>query len=78
MQVSGSNITGITKRLEKMGCLRRTHDPNDERRKWLEITDKGRGLLLGIKEEVKRSIEPMSCEPLSKVDRKSECLAPGA
>ena len=56
MLVSGANMTGITKRLEKMGCIVRTSDSDDERLKWLEITDKGRGLLCEIYNEKEKDL----------------------
>jgi DNA-binding MarR family transcriptional regulator len=57
MLVSGANMTGITKRLEKTGCIIRTTDPNDERSKWLEITPRGKQLLVSISEEHERRIK---------------------
>lgn len=51
MLVSGANMTGITKRLEKMGCIVRSTDQNDERLKWLEITEKGRQILSCVANE---------------------------
>ena len=51
MLVSGANMTGITKRLEKMGCIVRSTDQNDERLKWLEITEKGRQLVGSVANE---------------------------
>jgi DNA-binding MarR family transcriptional regulator len=50
MLVSGANMTGITKRLEKTGCIIRTSDPDDERSKWLEITNKGKQLVDSVAE----------------------------
>jgi len=71
MLVSGANMTGITKRLEKMGCIVRTSDSSDERLKWLEITDKGKGLLSGIYNEkenhVTRYLEGCSDEKKSEI-----------
>ncbi len=48
MLVSGANMTGITKRMEKTGFIIRTNDPNDDRLKRLEITEKGRRVLSDI------------------------------
>ena len=48
MLVSGANMTGIAKRLEKKGFLIRKSDPNDERIKLLEITPKGKQTLKNI------------------------------
>jgi DNA-binding MarR family transcriptional regulator len=51
MLVSGANMTGIAKRLEKNGFLLRKSDPNDERITLLEITPKGREQLKNISSE---------------------------
>jgi DNA-binding MarR family transcriptional regulator len=56
MLVSGANMTGITKRLEKAGFIIRKGDPNDERLKRLEITAKGSQVLKDIAEEKERNI----------------------
>ena len=66
MLVSGANMTGITKRMEKTGFIIRKSDPNDDRLKWLEITPKGRNVLKDIDEEhdynVKRYLKDCSVE----------------
>jgi DNA-binding MarR family transcriptional regulator len=49
MLVSGPNMTGIAKRLEKNGFILRKHDPKDERITLLEITPKGKRVLKNIK-----------------------------
>jgi MarR family 2-MHQ and catechol resistance regulon transcriptional repressor len=54
--VSGSNMTGITKRMEKTGFIIRKSDPNDDRLKWLEITPKGRQVLNSISDEKERNV----------------------
>ncbi len=51
MLVSGANMTGIAKRLEKNGFLLRKSDPKDERITLLEITPKGREQLKNISSE---------------------------
>lgn len=48
MLVSGPNMTGIAKRLEKNGFILRKHDAADERITLLEITPKGRRILQNI------------------------------
>ncbi len=48
MLVSGANMTGIAKRLERKGFLLRKDDPNDERITLLEITSEGRKRLRAI------------------------------
>jgi DNA-binding MarR family transcriptional regulator len=55
MLISSANMTGITKRLEKEGFINRKIAPEDERSKYLEITQKGRDVLKRIidrKEEI--------------------------
>jgi DNA-binding MarR family transcriptional regulator len=46
--VSGPNLTGIAKRLEKNGFILRKRDPKDERITLLEITPKGKQVLKNI------------------------------
>ena len=55
MLVSRANMTGITKRLEKLGYIIRKNAPEDERLKYLELTPKGKDVVRRIalnKEEV--------------------------
>lgn len=56
MVVSGANLTGIAKRLEKKGFLIRKSDPKDERITLLEITPKGRLTLKNISEEKESNV----------------------
>ena len=51
MLVTGANMTGIAKRLERSGLLIRKSDPDDERLTVLEITPKGRQTLANISQE---------------------------
>lgn len=55
--VTGANMTGIAKRLEKNGFLIRKGDPGDERITLLEITPKGRQALLNISREKDKNID---------------------
>ena len=57
MLVSGANMTGITKRMEKTGFIIRKGDPNDDRLKWLQITPKGKRVLDDIAEENERNVK---------------------
>ena len=57
MLVSGANMTGVAKRLEKSGFLIRRGDANDERITLLEITPKGRQSLRNICEEKDENLE---------------------
>ncbi len=45
MLISSANMTGITKRLEKVGFINRRNAPEDDRLKYLEITPKGKQVL---------------------------------
>jgi len=56
MLVSGPNMTGITKRMEKTGFIIRKSDPDDDRLKWLEITPKGKQVLRSISDEKERNV----------------------
>ena len=49
MLVSGANMTGLAKRLEKNGFILRKSDPNDERVTLLQIAAKGKTVLTDIK-----------------------------
>ena len=49
MLVPGANMTGIAKRLDKSGFIRRKSDPSDERVTILQITPKGKRTLKEIK-----------------------------
>lgn len=42
--VSGSAITGIADKLEKLGLIERKHGLEDRRSIWLKLTEKGRDL----------------------------------
>ena len=57
MLVSGANMTGITKRMEKTGFIIRKSDPTDDRLKWLEITVKGRSVLKDIAGDKERNVK---------------------
>ncbi len=56
MVVSGANMTGIAKRLEKDGFIIRRSDTSDERITLLEITPKGRQTIKNIAAEKDRLI----------------------
>jgi DNA-binding MarR family transcriptional regulator len=51
MLISSANMTGITKRLEKLGFITRKNAPEDDRLKYLAITEKGRLVLINISHE---------------------------
>lgn len=48
MLISGANMTGIAKRLEKKGLIVRTSDSRDDRLKTLQITSEGTRVLRDI------------------------------
>jgi DNA-binding MarR family transcriptional regulator len=57
LHVHPSTLTGILKRLEANGHLRRRSDPRDRRRAVLGITDKGRRIDSADTGTVERSVE---------------------
>lgn len=66
MLVSSPNMTGIAKRLEKSGFIIRKNDANDERVTLLEITPKGKAVLINIRathdENIKNYISEFSAQ----------------
>ena len=59
MLVPGANITGIAKRLEKDGFIKKKSIPEDDRVTLLEITAKGKKTLQKIEEEKNQRLELM-------------------
>lgn len=57
MLVSGANMTGIAKRMEKNGFLIRKGDPDDERKTMLQITPKGIQTMKNIAGDLDRLID---------------------
>lgn len=57
MLVSGANMTGIAKRMEKNGFLIRRGDPDDERRTMLQITPRGINTMKHIAGDLDRLID---------------------
>ncbi|HCY85299.1 MAG TPA: MarR family transcriptional regulator [Desulfobacteraceae bacterium] len=57
MMVSGPNMTGIAKRLEKNGFILRKNDPKDERITVLEITPKGKRVIDNIRDAHNENIQ---------------------
>ena len=57
MLVPGANMTGIAKRLEKSGFIKRKSDPRDERVTILEITSKAKKTLKMIESEKDKWLE---------------------
>ena len=57
MLVTGANMTGLAKRLEREGFLLRKRHPQDERVTLLEITPKGKKTLHNIEAEKEEHIK---------------------
>ena len=57
MVVTGANMTGLSKRLEKARYLVRKRDPNDERVTLLSITPRGIQVLKDIEKEKENVLE---------------------
>ncbi|MFH1033410.1 MAG: MarR family transcriptional regulator [Pseudomonadota bacterium] len=57
MLVTGANMTGLAKRLERDGYLIRKSHPHDERVTLLEISPKGRQALLNIDKEKEENLQ---------------------
>ena len=57
MLVTGANMTGLSKRLERDGYLLRKGHPHDERVTMLEISAKGRQALLDIEREKEENLD---------------------
>ncbi|MBI4798086.1 MAG: MarR family transcriptional regulator [Desulfarculus sp.] len=57
MLVTGGNMTGLAKRLERDGYLIRKSHPSDERVTLLEISPKGRQALLNIEREKEENLQ---------------------
>ena len=56
MLVASANLTGLSKRLEKMGFIRRGGHPDDERVKMVEIKPKGRRALDELEPEREKKL----------------------
>lgn len=62
-------LTPLVKRMETAGLLKRSRDSQDERRVWVDLTEKGRELrtaVAGVRQEVARRI-PLSPEKLAEL-----------
>jgi DNA-binding MarR family transcriptional regulator len=73
MLTSSANMTGITKRLEKLGFITRKNAPEDDRLKYLEITEKGKILLNSISE--KRGLLEKAYLQVFSHEKKTEILS---
>jgi DNA-binding MarR family transcriptional regulator len=70
MLVSGANMTGLAKRLEKNGFIVRKSDPKDERVTLLQVAPKGKTVLAEIEASRDELLENM-LQDFSAEDRKT-------
>jgi DNA-binding MarR family transcriptional regulator len=75
LHVHPSTLTGILKRLEAQGLVRRRSDPRDRRRAVLGITEKGKRIESAGTGTVERAVERVIARlPRSHVERAREVL----
>ena len=75
LHVHPSTLSGILKRLEQQGLVRRRPDPKDRRRAFLGITEKGRRIDAAEVGTVEAAVERvMSRAPRAKLDGAREVL----
>lgn len=72
MLVSGANMTGIVKRLEKSGFLLKMGDVSDDRIRLVEITSRGRDALKDIHTENEKNVKQYMS--IASIDKKEEIL----
>ena len=79
LHVHPSTLTGIIKRLESRGLLRRLSDPDDARRVQLELTAKGRRLTVPgvgtVESSVKRALSKWTDAELDATRRALTAIA---
>ena len=68
MLVTGANVTGLAKRMEKAGLIEKKNDAKDERLTMLQITPKGLKALDAIREIQERHV----CEYLPNYSREKK------
>jgi MarR family transcriptional regulator, organic hydroperoxide resistance regulator len=75
LQVHPSTLTGILKRLERQGLIRRRTDPKDRRRAFLGITEKGKRIDAVRSGTVEAAVERVIARtPRAKLETASEIL----
>jgi MarR family transcriptional regulator, organic hydroperoxide resistance regulator len=75
LHVDPSTLTGILKRLERQGLVRRRRDPKDRRRAFLGITDQGKRIDAVRSGTVEAAVERIVVRtPRTKLDAASEIL----
>jgi DNA-binding MarR family transcriptional regulator len=76
LYVHPSTLTGILKRLELQGLIRRRPDPRDGRRAFLGITEKGRQVDAAVSGTVEAAVQRViDRTPKPKLDHTREILA---
>ena len=79
LDVHPGTLTGIVKRLERQGLVRRRSDPRDGRRALLGLTDKGHASVSEaegrVEAEVRRTLEGIAPEKLEAAREVLESLA---
>jgi DNA-binding MarR family transcriptional regulator len=76
LHVHPSTLTGIVKRLESQGIVRRRSDPRDGRRSLLGLTDRGRELDVETQGTVEAAIQQtLERTPHAKLEAAREVLA---
>jgi len=75
LHVHPSTLTGILKRLERQGLIRRRRDPRDGRRAFLGVTERGRWIGAAATGTVEAAVERViSRTPRDKLDGAKEIL----
>jgi len=76
LHVHPSTLTGVLKRLERQGLIRRRLDARDRRRSLLGLTDKGRRFDVGAEGTVEAAIQhALERTPPRKIDAARELLS---
>lgn len=79
LDVHPGTLTGIVKRLERQGLVRRRSDPRDGRRTLLGLTDKGHACAVEtegrVEAEIRRTLEGIAPEKLEAAREVLESLA---
>jgi DNA-binding MarR family transcriptional regulator len=55
--VDQSTVSRQIRPLEELGMVTRTEDPGDRRVAWLDVTDRGRKVMLGVRRQVNHNVE---------------------
>jgi MarR family transcriptional regulator, organic hydroperoxide resistance regulator len=75
LYVHPSTLTGILKRLERQGLIRRRPDPRDGRRAFLGITEKGRRIEASVEGTVEEAVaQVIKRVPKLRLDQAREVL----